>query len=55
MTAPGFAGHVEIVGDGDSIPTKLIGVLQQHNILNETPEDMSEELVGLLNRLYISD
>ncbi len=49
------AGHVEIVGDGESIPTKLIGILQQHSILNATPEDMSEELVALLSELYLSD
>ena len=49
------AGHVEIVGDGHSTPTKLIGVLQQHSILNATPEDRSEELVVLLRKLYLSD
>ena len=49
------SGHVEIVGDGDSIPTKLIGVLQQHGILNATPEEKSEELVALLTRLYLSE
>jgi hypothetical protein len=48
------AGHVEIVGDGHSAPTKLIGILQQYSILNATPEDMSEELVGLLGQLYLS-
>ena len=49
------AGHVEIVGDSQSVPTKLIGVLQQHNILNATPKEKSEELVALLNRLYLAD
>jgi hypothetical protein len=49
------AGHVEIVGDGESIPIKLIGILQQHGILNATPEEMSEELVAMLTQLYLSD
>lgn len=49
------AGHVEIVGDSQSIPTKLIGILQQHSILNATPEEMSEELVAMLERLYLSE
>lgn len=46
------AGHVEIVGDGNTAPEKLIGILQQQGILNATPEEDSEELAKLLVRLY---
>lgn len=46
------AGHVEIVGDGNTVPEKLIGILQQQGILKATPEEDTEELAKLLVSLY---
>lgn len=33
------AGHVEIVGDGNSTPTKLISILQRNGVLRTTPAE----------------
>jgi len=49
------AGHVEIVGDGSSTPAKLIEILQQHGVLNATPEELSDQLASVLADLYLSD
>ncbi|MCP1727087.1 hypothetical protein J2T60_001052 [Natronospira proteinivora] len=46
------AGHVEIVGDADQPPVKLIEVLQAAGLLQETPLDRRVELEALLARLY---
>ena len=47
------AGHVEIVGDANTVPEKLIGILQQHGLLRATPEEETEELARLLADLYL--
>jgi len=47
------AGHVEIVGDANTVPVKLIGILQQQGVLRATPEDAAEELAKLLANLYL--
>ena len=48
------AGHVEIVGDAQTVPDKLIGILQQQGILRPTPAEDAEELAKLLADLYLS-
>lgn len=48
------SGHVEIVGDGNTAPTKLIGILQQRGVLNPTRPAMREDLARLLTRIYPS-
>jgi pimeloyl-ACP methyl ester carboxylesterase len=48
------SGHVEIVGDGNSTPTKLIGILQQQGVLNPTSPAAREDLARLLARIYPS-
>jgi hypothetical protein len=47
------SGHVEIVGDENVAPTKLIAILQQRGILNPTRLAMREELAQLLARIYL--
>lgn len=49
------SGHVEIVGNGESTPTKLIEILQQQRVLNTTPPEKNEELAKLLAQLYLFD
>ena len=46
------AGHVEIVGDKRVAPVKLIAVLQQNGILNQTEPERSAKLELLLTKLY---
>lgn len=46
------AGHVEIVGDQRVAPHKLITVLQQNGILNQTEAQRSAAFNQLLTRLY---
>lgn len=46
------AGHMEIVGDENIIPTKLINILQKQGIMNPTPPASKKELVQLLETLY---
>lgn len=46
------AGHVEIVGDANTAPLKLIQVLQEKGIMNVTPAGREKELKALLARLY---
>ncbi len=48
------AGHVEIVGNSNQVPTKLIGLLQQQGFLRQTPPEDSENLAKLLAGLYLS-
>ncbi len=45
-------GHVAIVGDQNVIPTKLIAILQQENILPPTENRRQGELAVLLAKLY---
>ena len=47
------AGHIEIVGDANTVPEKLIGILQQQGVLRDTPDDDAEELAKLLANLYL--
>jgi len=46
------AGHVEIAGDFNVVPVKLIGILQQEGLLNTTEATRREALGLLLARLY---
>ena len=48
------AGHVEIVGDANTVPEKLIGLLQEQGVLRATSEEDAEELAKLLADLYLS-
>ena len=48
------AGHVEIVGDANTVPDKLVGILQQQGVLRATPEEDAEELARLMVKLYLS-
>jgi Palmitoyl protein thioesterase len=48
------AGHSEIVGDGNGVPTKLIGILQQQGFLSATPAENADDLAQLLSELYLS-
>jgi PGAP1-like protein len=48
------SGHVAIVGDVDTAPTKLISVLQQQGVLDPTPARSRAKLAELLARLYPS-
>jgi hypothetical protein len=47
------AGHVEIVGDQRVAPVKLISILQQYGIVNQTEVLRSAEFDRLLARLYV--
>ena len=49
------AGHVEIVGDQRVAPVKLIGVLQQYGVLNQTEILRSAAFDRLLARLYLNN
>lgn len=46
------AGHVEIVGNKDIVPRKLLAILQEYNMLSYTPRDRKEALEKLLAELY---
>lgn len=46
------AGHVEIVGDKDIVPRKLLGVLQQQGLLAPTPPERRSAFEKLLAELY---
>ena len=48
------SGHVAIVGDANTAPTKLIEVLQLQGVLNPTPEESEGDLARLLTRLYVA-
>ena len=49
------AGHVEIVGDKNVAPTKLIAILQEHGVLRPTPPGRLSDLGRLLARVYRED
>lgn len=49
------AGHVEIVGDKNITPGKLLSVLQAHGLLPLTPPERKAALERLLARLYSFD
>jgi hypothetical protein len=46
------AGHVEIVGDANTAPLKLIRVLQETGIMNITEASRKKDLKALLAKLY---
>ncbi len=46
------AGHIEIVGERGTPPTKLIEILQAQKILVETPAERRVEIARLLKQLY---
>lgn len=46
------SGHVEIIGNGETSPTKLIQLLQQQEIMESTPAEKSLELAQFLTKLY---
>jgi Putative serine esterase (DUF676) len=46
------AGHVEIVGNKNVAPTKLIATLQDHGILNPTSPKRQSDFSLLLSQLY---
>ncbi|MCG6202650.1 hypothetical protein, partial [Psychromonas antarctica] len=46
------AGHVEIVGYKDVAPRKLLAILQDQNMLSETPPERQSALQLLLVKLY---
>ncbi|MDA7746471.1 lipase family protein [Psychromonas sp.] len=46
------AGHVEIVGDKNITPWKLVTILQQEELLNTTPPEREVALQNLLVKLY---
>ncbi len=46
------AGHIEIVGERGTPPTKLLEVLEARQILAETSPDRRQEMAALLDRLY---
>ena len=48
------AGHVEIVGDANTAPEKLIGILQQQGVLRATPTEDAEKFAELLADLYLT-
>jgi hypothetical protein len=48
------AGHVEIVGNKDIVPRKLIAVLQQHGMLSYTPVNRQADFERLLASLYLT-
>ncbi|MDX8402920.1 MAG: alpha/beta hydrolase [Mariprofundaceae bacterium] len=46
------AGHTEIVGDVQTPPHKLIGILQQQGIMKQTQPEQQGAMRRLLSRLY---
>jgi hypothetical protein len=49
------SGHVEIVGNGETEPTKLIDILQQQGVLSLTLPERAEELSHLMKQLYLDE
>lgn len=47
------AGHVEIVGDHETVPTALIETFQKHRVIAPTPPEHRSALRVLLTRLYL--
>jgi hypothetical protein len=46
------AGHVEIVGDKEVAPRKLLAILQQQGLLAATPPERRAALEQLLAEIY---
>ncbi|MDN3640747.1 alpha/beta hydrolase [Simiduia curdlanivorans] len=46
------AGHVEIVGNKNLVPRKLLAILQAHGVLSTTPPERAEAFEQLLAELY---
>lgn len=46
------AGHIEIVGERGTPPTKLIEILQAQQILVQTPPERRTEIARLIEQLY---
>ncbi|RJF97051.1 alpha/beta hydrolase [Noviherbaspirillum cavernae] len=46
------AGHVEIIGDADTAPLKLVALLQQNGVLEATAPERKMALQALLRGLY---
>jgi pimeloyl-ACP methyl ester carboxylesterase len=46
------AGHVEIVGDKEIVPRKLLGILQQQGLLASTPPERLASFEKLLAQVY---
>lgn len=46
------AGHVEIIGNKDVIPRKLLSILQEYGMLSNTQPDQREDFEKLLADLY---
>jgi len=46
------AGHVEIVGDSNVVPRKLLDILQEEGLLAQTPPERRAALERLLKELY---
>ncbi len=46
------AGHVEIVGDEEQRPEKLVAALQRHGVLAPTPPEKRQALARLMHALY---
>lgn len=46
------AGHVEIVGNGESVPTDLINILKQQKVLVDKSDINQQEQARLLQLLY---
>ncbi len=49
------AGHVEIVGDENISPQKLISILQDKGVMNTTPANLRKSLALLISKLYHTD
>lgn len=47
------AGHVEIVGNGESVPTDLIDILKQKKVLQDKSGIDEQEQANVLQRLYL--
>ena len=46
------AGHIEIVGERGSPPTKLLEILEARKILTRAPPERGDEIAALLKSLY---
>ncbi len=46
------AGHVEIIGNGDSVPTDLIDILKEQQLLIDNGAIDQSEQVRLIEKLY---
>lgn len=46
------AGHSEIIGYWGGPPTKLLAILQEKNILAQTPPERREQIASVLRKLY---